>query len=494
MQAIPLPQTDFPGTSRLFTDYSRHFDRVQAFYDLSPRESSSYAEAAEAAEYPDERRAALVEALAEQNGGHASLALLARRGTCVVATGQQVGLFSGPAYTIYKALTAAKLARQLTGQGIPAVPVFWMATEDHDLEEVNHCWAFDVAHHPLRIEAATSGHAQEPVGRVPVGGAPVEELRRVISDFPFAGEVLAMAEEAYAPGSAFGEAFASLLKRLLAGHGVLLLDPLQPAVRKLAAPLLRRAAEAAPSLAELLLNRKSQLEAAGYHAQVHVEEGSSLLFLLEGGRRLPLRGQDARLGAADRAEDLSPNALLRPVVQDYLLPTVASVMGPAEVAYMAQAQVLYRELLGRQPVVVSRASFTLADARCGKLMDRYGLSLPSFFQGEEAVRTRIAQKLVPPALEQSLEETASTTDDRLERLRADLMGFDPTLAEAMDRSRRKILYQIRKLARKAGREALRRDHGWPGKLSICTGCSAPAGSPRSVCTRSCPSWQSTDSA
>jgi bacillithiol biosynthesis cysteine-adding enzyme BshC len=457
MPSLQVPQTGFLGTSRLFADHAYHFEKVQAFYDLSPQKSDSYVRVARAVEYPGERRARLVEALRAQNQDDPSLELLARPGSFVVATGQQVGLFSGPAYTIYKALTAVKLARELTGRGIAAVPVFWLATEDHDLAEVNHCWVFGAEHWSLRIESPVAGHAQEPVGRIPVGGAPVEDLRRVISEFPFAAEVLARVERAYAPGSAFGEAFASLLKTLLGGHGLLLLDPLQPAIRKLAAPMLRRAAEAAPSMVARLLDRNRELERAGYHAQVRVDEDSSLLFHLEGGRRLPLRGKQAVLRAAGHAEDLSPNALLRPVVQDYLLPTVASVMGPAEVAYMAQAQVLYRELLGWQPVVVSRASFTLADARCGKLMERYNLGLADFFQGEEGLRERIARNLVPPALAGSLERTESAAADRLERLRAELTGFDPTLAEAMDRARRKILYQIGKLERKVGREALRRD-------------------------------------
>jgi hypothetical protein len=144
-------------------------------------------------------------------------------------------------------------------------------------------------------------------------------------------------------------------------------------VRRLAAPLLAQALGKVPDLVSLVLARNQELEARGYHAQVLVEESSSLLFALDGARRVPLRINDGVAPAGLKAEDLSPNALLRPVVQDYMMPTVATVMGPAEVAYMAQAEVLYRALLGRMPVVVPRACFTLADARSGKLMDRYGL-------------------------------------------------------------------------------------------------------------------------
>ncbi len=457
MEDRSIPHTDLPGASQLFSDFLSEFDKVRGFYAFSPRESASYASAAAAIHYPLERRAALVDALRKENGESASLALLARPGTCVVATGQQVGLFTGPAYTIYKALTAVKLARRLTEQGIPSVPVFWLATEDHDFDEVNHCWVFDSTHRPLRIEAGGAGHSQEPVGRIPVSGSPIEDLRRALEGLPFAGQVMALAEEAYAPERTFGVAFARLLKGLLSSYGLLLLDPLQPEVRELGAPLLRRASENAPELVRLVLERNQQLEAAGYHAQVHVDPQSTLIFVLEEGRRVPLLRQDSGFLARAHPADLSPNALLRPVVQDYILPTVASVMGPAEVAYMAQAQVLYRALLDRMPVVVPRASFTLVDSHAARLLDRYGLSLAGMFGGEDALRERIARKLIPPLLRRRVEETAAGTKALAEHLCAELRSFDPTLAEAMERSRRKILYQLDRIERKVSREALQRD-------------------------------------
>ncbi|RPI10189.1 MAG: bacillithiol biosynthesis BshC, partial [Acidobacteriales bacterium] len=355
MPSSCVPHTSLPGASRLFADFAYHFDRVRRFYDFAPGESASYASAAAAVEYPGERRAELVEALRELNPGHPSLDLLARPGTCVVATGQQVGLLFGPAYTIYKALTAAKLAQQLTANGIPAVPVFWLATEDHDLQEVDHCWVFDSAHRAARIDAGGALGSQGPVGRIPVGENPAAVLRGALEGLPFAGEVTAAAEQAYAPGRTFGEAFRALFQKLLSSYGLLCLDPLQPAVRQLAAPLLSQAAGDSGELVRLVLDRNRELVAAGYHAQVHVDDDSSLLFLLDGGDRQALRSQGDGFVAGgrtfslgelrDRAADLSPNALLRPVVQDYLMPTVACVMGPAELAYMAQAQVIYRALL-----------------------------------------------------------------------------------------------------------------------------------------------------
>lgn len=475
MESSCLRHTELPHTSSLFADFLYNFERVAPFYEFAHHEASSYQAAAGRILFPNERREALVSALREQNERSPELELLARPGTAVVVTGQQIGLFSGPAYTIYKALTAVRLARQLSEQGIPAVPVFWLATEDHDFAEVGHCWVFDRAFRPTRLEARTRGETRGPVGLITISESPVAELRRSLGDFPYGEEVAALVEEAYVPGRTYGSAFGKLMKSLLSGWGMLYLDPMQPAVRKLAAPLLQQAVQAAPELTPLILGRNRDLENAGYHAQVHVEPHTSFLFLVDGDRRLPLRRSNGeyvsgerRFSAeelSERAEMLSPNALLRPVVQDYLLPTLAYVGGPAELAYLAQSQVLYRALLGRMPVVLHRASFTVLDSRSEKLFRRYGLSLPDFFHGEEAVLERIARKLIPPVLEREIRDATGQTAGQLERLTAQLAGFDPTLAASLEKSRRKILYQYSKIERKVARESLRRSERSAGDAS-----------------------------
>src|SRR6185437_7722611 len=164
MQPACIRHTDLPGTSGLFADFAYHFDRVARFYRHDPHDPESFARAAAEVQYPDDRRAAMVEALRAQNGDSESLRRFAQPGTVAVVTGQQVGLFSGPAYTIYKAIAAAHVARQLTARGIPAVPVFWLATEDHDFAEVNHAWVFDRAQRPVKLEVNGAAASNQPVG------------------------------------------------------------------------------------------------------------------------------------------------------------------------------------------------------------------------------------------------------------------------------------------------------------------------------------------
>jgi bacillithiol biosynthesis cysteine-adding enzyme BshC len=454
----------------LFADFVYHFDRVSSFYSYPPFDPSAYASAASQIQFPDDRRAALVAALRIQNGNSELLTQLARPGTLAVVTGQQVGLFSGPAYTIYKALTAVRVARELTSRGIPAVPIFWLATEDHDFAEVNQCWTFDAAQQPIELAVRDydpTAVAGRPVGEVAVGKYPTDALRSSLEGFPFGDQLSGLMEQSYADGATFGAAFETLLKHLLPGYELLHIDPMLPAVRELAAPAIRAALSQAPELTADLLQRNKELIAAGYHAQVHVEDHTSLVFLLEGGRRVALKRKNGEYSAngrrfstqelMDRAASLSPNALLRPVAQDSILPTVAYIGGPAELAYLAQSQVIYRRILGRMPVALPRSGFTLFDQRSDKLMRRYHLRLTDFFHGTEHLREKVAAELIPPGVAQAMADAKAATGAALDRLNAALAGFDPTLAAALSNNRRKIEYQLSKMERKIGREAMRRD-------------------------------------
>jgi bacillithiol biosynthesis cysteine-adding enzyme BshC len=466
MHCSCVRQSDLPNTTRLFADVLYRPDKTVPFYRHPLRNPEAFQAAARQIEFSGERRAALIDALRVQNPQSPALQRLAEPGTCAVVTGQQVGLFSGPCYTIYKALHAVKLASWLSANGLPAVPVFWLATEDHDFAEVNQCWVFGADYQPQKMEMRRTS-VEQPAGEVALAAPPVRELRTALHGLPFGEEVADMVEETYRAGNTMGKAFSELVRRLLGKFDILYVDPMLPAFRALAAPALRAAVAAAPDLTAGVLARNRELAEAGYHAQVHVEDHTSFVFLLENGKRLALRRtgdeyvHNSRRFTAqelmDRADRLSPNAILRPVIQDSMLPTIGYVGGPAEIAYLAQSEALYRVLLGRMPVAMPRAGFTILDSRSAKLMERNHLSLGDFFHGETSLKERIASGLVPPALAGRMRESAATVENAVGCMRAELVAFDPTLAKALERSARKINYQLAKMERKTGREAMRRD-------------------------------------
>src|SRR5215471_5810906 len=228
MHCTCVRQSDLPNTSRLFADVLYHPDRTAAFYQHPARDLDAFRASAQAIDLEPGRRAALIAALQVQNPDSPALERLARPGTVAVVTGQQAGLFSGPSYTMYKVLHAIKLAAWLSERGVEAVPVFWLATEDHDFAEVNHAWVFDSEHRPHKIETRRAA-SEQPVGGVTLPAPPVDELRTALAGLPFADDVSQLAAEAYLPGSTMGKAFAGLLRRILAGFDVLYVDPMLPA-------------------------------------------------------------------------------------------------------------------------------------------------------------------------------------------------------------------------------------------------------------------------
>lgn len=467
MEPSCVRQTAIPGTTRLFDDYLYQFDQVRSFYPSHFSDPQAIPETLQKLEYPESRRSALVSALREQNGDSAALEKLAQPGTVAVVTGQQVGLFSGPAYTIFKAVTAAKLAMQLNEQGIPAVAVFWLATEDHDLAEADHAWVFNHELSPAKIAVAPGIVNGGPVGEVKIGEAPISELRDGLGHLPFAEDVVQRIERAYPHDSTFGSGFRSLLQEVLKDFDLLYLDPLTPAIREIAAPFLSKAAGEIADLTAALRERNRNLLAAGYHSQVHIDEDTSLLFLIDNGKRMALRWKADGFATRDRsytraqleqvADRLSPNALLRPVMQDYLLPTLCYVGGPSEIAYLAQGEVLYKRLLGRMPVIFPRNSFTLLDTRAAKLLTRYRLQIADMLGPQEKVRSCIASKLVPRKLDHEFASLRSGMSSSLAKLQTELTEFDATLEAAVNKSASKILYQLDKLSRKTARETMRRD-------------------------------------
>lgn len=467
MEPSCIRQTLLPGTTRLFGDYLYDFGKVRDFYGQHFLDPEALPSAAQSIEFPEARRRALVNALREQNGDSPALEKLARPGTVAVVTGQQVGLFSGPAYTIFKALTAVRLADHLNRQGICAVPVFWLATEDHDLAEVDHAWVFNEHAAPSRLSVTNAVSNGGPVGEVAPADVPIAELRAALGGLPFADEMISKVAAAYQPGVTLGTAFRALLQDVLRGCGLLYLDPLAAPVRAIAAEFLVQAAEQAPELVGNLRERNRQLTAAEYHAQVHIDEDTSLLFLIGEHKRTPLRWKEGRFVARDQSysvrelrtqgERLSPNALLRPVMQDFLLPTAAYIAGPSEAAYMAQAQVLYWALLGRMPVIFPRNSFTLLDARATKLLERFDLSVLDLLDYQEKVKSLIAARLVPSDLYAEFAKLRSDMEGSIGQLQNRLGDFDPTLESAAKKSLSKMLYQLDKLSRKTGHETMRRD-------------------------------------
>jgi bacillithiol synthase len=462
-----------PHTSKLFRDYVENFSKVESFYEHPP-ELKSAVHYAKKLQFPAERRATVAGILREQNALFGSSAETQknldrlRDGAFAVVSGQQVGLFGGPSFSFYKALSAIQTAQDLTEKGVDAVPVFWMATEDHDVDEVRRVHWF---HEGELLEFALPRPAEEavPVGRVRLGPE-VHEL--VVRTQPLLGQTYGdLLHETYTPVATYSSAFAAMFARIFAEQGLILLDPLDERLHRVAAPLFRDALEKRDELNEALLRRGKELEHAGYEVQVNVTTHSTLLFSLADGKREVIGAKNGQFSSGGQTmareecfrrieeapQEFSPNALLRPVMQDFLLPTVAYFGGPAEIAYFAQSQVLYEKLLGHMPVLFPRADFTLVDPKAERILNKYGLDVQDVWRGSQELRNRMYNSAVPKKLSREFDENLEQIEKSMKHLHKAIAKVDPTIQGTIARAEKRIRYQVEKLRHKTGAALDRHD-------------------------------------
>ena len=476
-----------PHQTRLFLDYLRDPLALQRFYPAAVRfhhELEKRVPEVLAAHQVDRNKvcAALMAMNKRWGAGEETLKNieLLREPDCIaVVSGQQAGLFTGPLYTIYKALSAVKLAGCLNQRNTKAVPVFWIAAEDHDFVEVEkaefisrECWL-------ASVEVSGDLHREgQPVGLVKLDDSISTVLDQLFESLPnseFAADVKLLLKNAWQPGRGYVDSFATMMTSLLAKHGLIFLDPLDPDLKRLAAPLYSAAAQRAPEIATAIERRSRELEEAGYHAQVMATENSFPLFLHDanGSRHALTRPEDGKYKAREIDEEysadelaqlalespgrFSPNVTLRAVVQDYLLPTLAYYGGAAEIAYFAQTAEAYRVLQRPTTPILPRSSLTMIERHTGRTLERYGLGLADFFDGLDAVMKRVVEEHLGVDTASLFTKTELNVNEELDSLRRELETVDPTLATALDTGRKKINYQLEGLRTRFIRAQLSRD-------------------------------------
>jgi bacillithiol biosynthesis cysteine-adding enzyme BshC len=482
-----LPFERIPHQSRLFIDYVKDPLVLRQFYPSAVRFHHELAQRVPevlAAHQVDRNKLADALLAMNQRWGAPEETLnninLLRDEDCVaLVSGQQAGLFTGPLYTIYKAVSAVKLAGCLRQRNTKAVPVFWIAAEDHDFIEVAKAEIIGRDCQLKHVEVSTDMHREgQPVGRVVLDdsiNAVIDQLFELLPASEFADDMKALVQNAWQPGRGYADSFATMMTSLIGRYGMIFLDPLDPEMKKLAAPLYSAAARQAPDIATAIEQRSRALESAGYHAQVLATANSFPLFLHDedGARRAVVRVENGKYHAKDtdqqysieelaelalnQPQRFSPNVTLRAVVQDYLLPTIAYHGGAAEIAYFAQTAEVYRVLERPATPILPRSSLTMVERHTGRVLERYGLSLADFFEGLEPVTKRVVEEHLGAKTARHFTDTEQNVNQELDRLKLELHAIDPTLADALETGRKKIQYQLDGLRTRFVRAQMTRD-------------------------------------
>ncbi len=496
MEPECYPSSIVPHTSRLFVDYTESAEPLTPFFSTAPT-SKGWISAGR--KLSAEHRGRLADLLAVQNasfgGGSVTAANIERlrAGASAVVTGQQVALFGGPLYTLLKAATAIARAREATEAGVDTVPVFWLATEDHDFAEIAHVEL------PARngLQAVTIGPAPEvpvPVGGI-VLGAGIEAALKQAEELLGSSDLTALLRAAYRADATLAGAFGSLMAQLFAEWGLVVMDAAAAGFHALGAEVLGLAVREADALHAALMARGAELTERGYHAQVKVGEQSSLLFLIDepSGARLPLRrirmdgGTRWKAGGRQYSseellailqatpERCSPNALLRPVFQDAVLPTSAYIAGPAEIAYFAQSEVLYRKMLGRATAVLPRLSATLVEPRIATVMERHEVRLPDALTSADALAERLGARALPVEGKRKLATAGNSLDGELTAVTEWMAQMDAGLGRAARTAASKMRYQMNRLRRLAARYQLEKEASLARHAQAITQALYPAG-------------------
>ncbi|ASA23565.1 bacillithiol biosynthesis cysteine-adding enzyme BshC [Paenibacillus donghaensis] len=477
MNVVPQP---LPGGSALAGDYINRYETVAHLYggDFRDKESRSKRAAwLDGSEQLRAGRADMVECLEQYNSRHnahpavtASLELLKQPGTLAVTGGQQSGLFTGPLLVVYKAMTIIQAAKEAAAQlGRPVVPLFWIAGEDHDWDEVNHTYVLNRSQEITRIKLDKPEDTRTSVSEIKIGEEHwkllAEQLDGLLQESEFKPQIMQFVAESSQAGASMSDAFAKLMGSLFGRFGLILLDSADPNLRRLEQPFFATLLERNDELETAYLKSAAEITGAGYELQAAVTAGCANLFYIHEGTRLLLYKKDGRY--ADRKDTVSftleelqqqleaypqrfsNNVLTRPLMQDYVLPVLATVLGQGEIAYWAIPHHAFGVVGGEMPLILPRMSFTVIEGTLHKHMDKYQLTFEDVYKGLDERRQQWLAAQDELELEQRFEEAKAAFTTLYEPLVEQLGMIQAGLLKLGNNNKDKILDQISFLQAKA---------------------------------------------
>lgn len=484
LSASGRPFSSMNGFSRLFRDYCDDFERVSNYYACDYRTLDSIAGHSKAVNAFDRDRDLLADTLLSQNeewglddATRDNIECLRQDSSLAVVTGQQVGILGGPLYTIYKTATAIVLARELSeSSGLKVVPVFWLEGEDHDLDEVK---TVHLLHHndpvalTYEIAPPPEGDNHGPVGRLKLGDAIVKligELNDLLPPTDFKPQLMKSIQDAYRPGVSMRTGFARLLKSFFPEDGLIFISPDDSGFKSTAVPLFLQEVDRSQELVDSILSVSRELERT-YHSQLTVSPTN--LFLVDQHGRFAIDAlEDDRFSVRGRAtsfskeelvklikEDpccISPNVVLRPILQDRILPTVAYVAGPGEIAYFAQLKPAYEWSGQPMPAIYPRASVTIVEAKVRKLLDQYGLDVPEAGENANDLFRKVVREQMEVDLDSEFQKAGRHLHEGVNAIKQVATSVDGSMAKATEATRAAIVKEWKRLEEKVLKAEKRR--------------------------------------
>ena len=496
----------FPWVRPLAGEYAANFASVAALYAGDPQLPEAWREVSARVKSQSAARDRVAAAIAAQqrrrdapDAARAAAALLANPDTVAVVTGQQAGVFGGPLYTVLKAVSAIQLARRASQTiGTPVVPVFWVAAEDHDWEEIAGVTVLDAQLLPRTITMPPpEGAGERPVGSLELDdrvNGTLDELSAALASTEFTSWLLDSLRATYRPGVGVADAFARWIEALLGAHGLVVFDSGDDSVKPLVSDVFRREMATPGHTASLATRGGAEMAARGHSPQVTPQADGLSLFRIDPatGARTAIRCQgdtfvagettlsadDLEKEIAQEPERFSPNVLLRPIVQDTLFPTICYVAGPSELAYFGQLRKVYEHFGRPMPLIHPRASATLVDSATIRFLNKYDVPLEDLQPQDEAALNRLLQAQLPPSVDAAFSAAGQAISEKMQDVVDAVGSVDPTLAGAAKNTLGKMEHELKTLQGKMIQAAKRRDETLRRQFTRAQGQTFPQGHPQ----------------
>ncbi len=470
--------SDIPGHQNIFLDYLYEFDNVSKFFDSNFRNKEEFLKIFKGVSESNKTdREKLLGIIGRQYSGfelsektRENLELLKSRKTLAVVTGQQLGVLGGPLYTFYKIITAIKLSNYLSERydEFKFVPIFWLEGDDHDFNEIRYVNLVNNNNDFQKF--SYDEEVEEDADKGSVGFLKLndsintffEEINSNIRNTEFTGELMEKLKSFYSPGRSLKEAFKELTFWLFDKYGLVIFDPQDSEIKDMLRPVFKKEITDFRKHTEKLVSVSAKLEDL-YHAQVKVRP-VNLFYSTDGGRFLidPVENEfrlrkkrkkftfEELSNLIDTESDkFSANVLLRPICQDYILPTAFYVGGPSEIAYFAQVMPLYEFYNIQAPVIYPRCSATLVEKNISNIIEKYTLEISQIFWETERLVESVISKMSDVTVDDIFSDATEKIEHSLDQLKEKLFEFDKTISDASTKYRQKILNYLDELKGKA---------------------------------------------
>ncbi len=470
--------SDIPGHQNLFLDYLYEFENVEKYFKYNFRDVINYTTLFDSLSKSERADSKKISAAVNQfyndykpsKKTKVNIDLLQKDRTVAVVTGQQLGILGGPLYTFYKTITAIKLANSLKQQfeNYNFVPVFWLEGDDHDFEEVSELNLIDQKNGLQKFiynDNKPEDFNRGMIGKLKFNNGIEELVSRIKSELretEFSKDAFAKFESSYISGKSYKESFADLIFNFFDEEGLIIFDPQMKEIKELLKPIFKKELSNFEVHANEVVKISADLEEV-YHSQVKVKP-INLFFSDNGGRYsiepdedfFKLKGKRQKFTLIELLDEIenspekfSANVLLRPIAQDYLLPTGFYVAGPSEISYFAQVMPLYKKFGISEPIVYPRSSVTILEKNIKTVLEKYELKVEDIFIEEKLLNSKVLHQVSDSSIDELLKEEEHQIEKAMDEIKQKLFGIDPTLKDLSDKTIQRIKQSLDTLKSKA---------------------------------------------